>query len=240
MSIGYLRFNVFDIGPETTTNDLSDLFGFKSTEELKNNTCVQIKQLENGENYAFMLVPATEESSIMKYNEIAFDGRVLRIQKIDESNEPRTHTQNPLSSQQQGNDPQVATPTQTEPKSDDILHLLIDCRSHPELNFPAVNDSEICAAIQKEHSDDPFKTIKRLREIGTYSLESNNMGRYVGKSISVRDKLIELIPVRKRERKPYHHNHDPDGIKIRIFGAFGHPYRNLAMSCLMTTTQNWG
>ena len=74
-----------------------------------------------------------------------------------------------------------------------------------------------------------LKTIKCLRNVRTFSLQSDNMQRYVGKSISVRGKTIDLVAMRKREwTERRQQQHDPDSIRIKSYDAFAHLHRGIA------------
>ena len=121
---------------------------------------------------------------------------------------------------------------------EDILYLLLDCRL-PTFVFNPVKEIEVCAALQLEHGDDHHTAVQtfRGRNLGTFSIESTDMKRYVGTHLVIRGKEIPLTPIRKRkpnQPQQQHRNfsdrrrfHDPDGLKIRIFDAWKIHHRQI-------------
>ena len=78
--------------------------------------------------------------------------------------------------------------------------------------------------MRRSHEDDPHKAVKTFRgkDIGLYSIESKDMERYVNSSLVIRGHKINLIPIRKNEKRNFR---DPESIKIRIFDAYGLAFR---------------
>ena len=143
--------------------------------------------------------------------------------------------------------PDVPTPnastSQTEqPRADDegeIQWMLLDCRDIPEFNFPPITEAEVCDALMIEHADDPFKGVKTFhgQYIGTFGIESNDMSRYVDKSVVLRGKQVNLTPMRKKQRQPQQVYRDPESIKIRIFESFTERSRAIYLTSILRV---WG
>ena len=60
------------------------------------------------------------------------------------------------------------------------------------------------------------------RNEGTFGIESQDMKRYLDKSVVIRGHEINLTPIRKRrqqdqQKRPFF---DPDGVKVKIYDAF--------------------
>ena len=119
----------------------------------------------------------------------------------------------------------------------EIIFILLDVRNHPDLNFPPVNDTEVCDALLQKHASDPHLAVKAGwgSRLGTFVVESIDMLPYVGTSLEIRGHDIALKPVRKqppRERTAHqsqqrNDNFDPDAVKVRIFDAFEVRYRSI-------------
>ena len=209
----FSRLHVYKIG-ESTATDLSVLFGFDKTEFIKGHTCVQLKKTVNNEPFALVLAPREVAEEVIKLNGVEFASQQLQIVPAEEAN--ARHQQN----QQQN----TSTIDENE---EEIIHFMLDCRNHPDLNFPIVSEAEVCDALMIDHSEDPLKTVKTLwgRNLGTFIIDSDDLQRYKGKSLVIRGHDIPLTPVFKTQRRQVFR--DPEGIKIRIFDAFSRPFRHI-------------
>ena len=129
---------VKNIGPTATADDISKLFHFHSTPFLRRNTCVEIKD-DGAGSYAKIMVPSAAYHEVMKLDNIEFYGNKLQIEgdEVENTNDDAT------------------TVTESEPIPDPILAMSLDCRNHPDLNFPEVMEFEVCDALNIEHGDDP-------------------------------------------------------------------------------------
>ena len=122
-------------------------------------------------------------------------------------------------------------PSAEDPK---ILYMQLDCRNHPAHNFPPVGTFEVYDALNIDHGDDYLKVVKYGKDLGTFSIQSDDIQRYVGKKLVIRGREMELTPVREnpnrqnqRQENRRSRNHDPDATKVRIFGAFDGKHRAL-------------
>ena len=214
-NIVFKRAHVYNIDQDATSKDLSELFGFNKTEFLKNHCCVQIKSNEkDGKLFALVVSPGFAHDEMMKLNGTDFYGQKLNIVAEDDPTDNREPNA------------QVNTPPTTHDDGE-ILYMLLDCRNHPDLNFPPVSEIEVCDALLLNHSDDEHKAVKKFwgRNLGTYGIESTDMDRYVDSEVVIRGHTIKLEPVRRKQRKQIFR--DPDGIKIRIFDAYGLQFREI-------------
>ena len=113
-----------------------------------------------------------------------------------------------------------------------ILHVTIDTRRKEWVCSP-IERNEVIHAIEKDHEDDIFKTVRRIGRFGSglYQLKSSNYDRYVGKFIEVRGISIPLQPFYERPRqenrgggRPRMRNggggHIDHGMLITIFDAY--------------------
>ena len=130
---------IHNIPKEVSASDISLLLGFSNNAYLKENTCVQIKTNDQGENFAFILTPSDVVDEIMKLNGVDFYGKNLNITEADEQ-QPTQQQQEQQQQQQQ---------QQQQDTDNEILYMLLDCRSHPDLNYPPVREYEVCDALMK-------------------------------------------------------------------------------------------
>ena len=209
---------VKNIGPTATADDISKLFHFHSTPFLRRNTCVEIRD-EGAGTYAKIMVPSVAYDDVLKLHNVEFYGSKLQI----EGDKGENSSDN------------SSTDAEPEPNPDPILAMLLDCRNYPDLNFPAVKEYEVCDALNIDHGDDPLKVVKPGwgRNIGTFEIHSDDLERYVDKSLTIRGHEISLTPIRKTPTREQQHqqrrqnNYDPEAIKIRIYDAFDRPYRSM-------------
>ena len=216
----FKRAIVTNIDTDATTQDLEELLGLNKTDFLKNNSCVQIKKDDNNGIYALIISPQVAHDEFIKLNGIEFYGKNLKIVSEDvgtPTNDNNNHNSNNNSS----------SSNNVTQDDGEILYMLLDCRNHPDLNFPPVSEVEVCDALLLDHSDDEHKAVKKFwgRNLGTYGIESTDMERYVDSNVVIRGHTIKLEPVRRKQKKQIFR--DPDGIKIRIFDAYGLQFRGI-------------
>ena len=211
--VTFKRANVFNIVSTTTPNDLSELLGFKKTDYLKKHCCIEIKTTDQHEHFAVVVCPSFAFDEIVKMNGIEFYGKELKIVAEDESDDETTQS--------------TSQANATTHEEEEILYMQLDCRSHPDLNYPPVREMEVCDALMLAHADDPFKAVRTFRgkDVGLYSIESKDMERYLDTTLVIRGHEIKLIRIRRNQKRQYFR--DPDGIKIRIFDAYGLQYRHI-------------
>lgn len=216
--ISYKILYVRNIDNTVSSNDISKLFGFHHTPDLRKNTCVEIIDEENEERYAKVVCPDYVLSEVNNMNGVEFYKKKLIIENEDDDDNTVHPAQQPNPN---GN---------TEADEDEILYLLLDCRNHPDLNFPRVLEYEVCDALDAEFAEDVHKAVKTGRgmQIGTFRIESENMQQYVGKKMRIRNHDIELIPVRrKKEFELKSRNFDPNGVKVQIFDAWSLGFKSI-------------
>ena len=213
----FKRLRVTNLDPRVTATELSELFGLRRTPHLEKNTSVEIKTTENDDRFAIVISPDDIHDELLKLNGITFYEKNLILRDADEDDSTTEH---------------ASTTEGTEEESEDkILFMLLDVRSHPQLNFPAVKEVEVCDALLLDFAHDPHKAIKEGwgSNLGTFRIESIDMKQYVGKSLTIRGVQIPLKPIYPAavqnirysgQRRFTKDNRDPDGIKIRIFDAF--------------------
>lgn len=211
-NVVFKRAYVYNIDTDATSKDLSDVLGFNKTDFLKKHCCVEIKTTENDGKFALVVSPSFAHEEVLKLNGIDFYGQKLRIVSEDEPEDPRRQNL------------QAATPTNDD---GEILYMLLDCRNHPDLNFPPVREIEVCDALMLDHAEDVHKAVKKFwgKNLGTFGIESTDMDSYVDTSVVIRGHSIKLEPVRRRQKRQIFR--DPDGIKIRIYDAYGLQYRGI-------------
>ena len=213
----FTRLFVYDVDSRATTDDLTKLLGFDQTEYLQKWCCVQMMVDNKNEKYAKVICPSDYASDVEKFNGVPFFERKIRIVNADAPDAPT---------------PNASTSQTEQPRADDegeIQWMLLDCRDIPEFNFPPITEAEVCDALMIEHADDPFKGVKTFhgQYIGTFGIESNDMSRYVDKSVVLRGKQVNLTPMRKKQRQPQQVYRDPESIKIRIFDAYRTVHRKI-------------
>ena len=224
---------VKNISNTVTSSDVSKLFGFNRTQHLRKNSCVEIKDFADEERHARVVLPGTEFAEALKLNGVDFYGNKLVV--VEESDNPNTDSSNSLPSGHgtETNGTDSSEPNAEEPK---ILYMLLDCRNYPALNFPPVGTFEVYDALNIDHGDDYLKVVKQFygRNLGTFSIQSDDIQRYVDKKLVIRGNEIDLTPVREnperqnqRQENRRSRNHDPDAMKVRIFGAFDGKHRAL-------------
>ena len=228
--------NIGDI----TAEEIRDLFSLPGE-----TSRVEVSDIEN-ENQATLSVPESLVPEVVKLSGVTFKGRDLVIE-IDNMATP-TVTGTP-----EGDNMATSTVTGT-PEGDatettdgsaggmgeeegEILFMVLDVRNHPDLNFPLVNETEVCDALLQKHANDPHLAVKAGwgSRLGTFVVESTEMGAYVGSTLDIRGHEIPLKPVRRKENTRPTTNHansrrndfDPDAVKVRIFDAYEIRYRSI-------------
>ena len=238
----FQRLIVTNIDERATAHDLSDLFGFNSDEQLRKWCFVEVRQGDDNLKFARVICPVEQQLEVLKLNGIEFFGRNLTISNAD--------TQEPDASTPPTQQTSTESTEETAEDQGEILWMLLDCRNHPELSYPLVQEVEVCDALMLDHADDPHKAVRTLRgrNIGTFAIESMDMARYVEKTVTIRGKEIPLQPIRRKARNPQQQNdrstkqrqRDPDSIKIRIFDAFRVQYRNISSTLFDEYFANMG
>ena len=215
--ITYKIVYVRNIDETITSNEISKLLGFHRTPHLRKNTCVEIIEEENEDRYAKVVCPDYVQEEVVKMNGIEYYNKKLVIENEDDADDATTSSQ----SNSHGN---------IEADDDEILYVLLDCRNHPDLNFPRVLEYEVCDALNVDFAEDVHKAVNTGRgmQIGTFRIESEDLQQYVGKTLTIRNHPIELIPIRKRkEAEQKRRNFDPNGVKVRIFDAWSLPFKSI-------------
>ena len=214
---------------------MSKLFGFNRTPHLRKNSCVEIKDFADEERHARVVLPGTELTEALKLNGVDFYGKKLVVVEENDTDDNSSAGNN---SSPSGHEMETDASNSSNPNADEqkILYMLLDCRNYPALNFPPVGTFEVYDALNIDHGDDYLKVVKQFygRNLGTFSIQSDDFERYVGKKIVIRGKEIELTPVREnpdrqnqRQENRRSRDHDPEAMKIRIFGAFDGKHRAL-------------
>ena len=203
--------NIGDI----TAEEIRDLFSLPGE-----TSRVEVSDIEN-ENQATISVPESLVPEVVKLSGVTFKGRDLVIE-IDNVATP-TVTGTPegdnmatptVTGTPEGDNMATSTVTGT-PEGDvtetaggsageeegEILFMVLDVRNHPDLNFPLVNETEVCDALLQKHANDPHLAVKAGwgSRLGTFVVESTEMGTYVGSSLDIRGHEIPLKPVRRKE-----------------------------------------
>ena len=226
----FKRLRICNVDSKATANDLSELFGLRKTTYLQRNCCIEIKPPEDGKIHAIAVLPQQVYDELITLNGIDFYEKKLEITDADYADEAG-----------EGDAQSSTNPSsRNEEEEDEILYMQLDCRNHPDLNFPPVRVVEICDALMTDHQDDPHKAVKALwgRYLGVFCIESKDMNRYVDKSLIVRGHEIKLSPIRKQQRQRT--LRDPEGIKIRIFDAYGLKFRGIDNDAFNEYFQNLG
>ena len=215
--ICYRIVHVKNIDSTISSAEISKLFGFHQTPFLRKNTCVEIiNDGDDEDQYAKVVCPDYIRDEVLKMNGIEFYNKKLIIETAPEDEDEA--------------DSQAEQTAEGE--EDEILHLLLDCRNHPDLNFPRVLEYEVCDALNADFPDDVHKTVitGRGMKIGTFQIESDDFKQYDGKKIKIRSHEIDLIPIRKRkdsDQREQRRNFDPNGVKVRIFGAWKLQFKSI-------------
>ena len=210
---------------EITVDDIKDLFGLTS-----GSSRIEISATGN-ENYATIELPESSVEDVVKLSGVTFKGRDLVIEVESRVSPVGTSSGTP-------EDDATGNPTVEVCEDEgDILFMVLDVRNHPDLNFPLVNETEVCDALLQKHASDPHLAVKAGwgSRLGTFVIESTDMLPYVGTFLDIRGHEIPLKPVRKqppRQRADGHqhrrHNDfDPDTVKVRIFDAYEVRYRSI-------------
>lgn len=214
--ISYKIIYVKNIDETVSTTDISKLFGFHDSSFLRKNTCVEILA-EEDERYAKVVLPDYVFDEVIKMNGLEFYNKKLIIEDEDAGDETATRSQNT-----------------EEEEDDEILYILLDCRSHPDLNFPTVKEFEVCDALNIDFGEDIHKAVKTMfgTNLGTFKIESDDMGQYVDKQLVIRGHKIDLVPVRKKKQMDRRAGHfqrtfEPNTVKVRIFDAWSKPYKSI-------------
>ena len=202
----FKRLFVYNFHEKVTTDEISSLFGFNATDYLVKWCCIELKDGENNTKSAKVICPADVHGQTLKLNGIEYLGRKLEIVDADPP---------PVTTPAQESNNQTHLSNNTNEDEGEILFIRLDFRRYPSMNFPAVEEGEVCDALMLDHSDDPYKAIKRGwgRNLGTYVIESKDMNRYVNKSVVIRGKEIQLEAIRKKKRQTRENERDPDGLK---------------------------
>ena len=188
-----MRVRITNIDEKANVNDITQLLGLTTTPYLQENTRVQIYQSDEQGRHAVVILPVPHHLEILK-----LDGIELYEKKLTIIQENTTV-----------NDESFTPPSNTisEPEEGELLYMLLDCRL-PEWNITKegkidhVSEMEVCDAILLEHADDPTKAVKTLwgKMRGTFRIESTDLQRYDGKSVTIRGKELKLTPVRRKQR----------------------------------------
>ena len=123
-----------------------------------------------------------------------------------------------------------------EPQNREIEHLEIDTR-RPEWCWDPVKTFEVCDALGKDHEDDVTKSIEPIgryikKMFGVFRLDTDDIDRYVGKSVEIRGKLIPITPyyrvISQEDSGPsYFPRHRKEGTLITIYGAYRRDNRHI-------------
>ena len=132
--MGYNILYVRNIGDSVTSADISKLFGFHNTPELRRNTCVEIIDEEGEERYAKVVCPDYVRSEVLDMNGIEFYKQKITIVDDDDDADGKVDGMAPETSQANA---------EGKNDGDDILYLQLDCQSYPDLNFPRLMEYEV-------------------------------------------------------------------------------------------------
>ena len=233
MTAKYVRLQVTNIDERVAPKDLCQLLGFTATPFLIENTRVEIKNSEKHGRHAIIIVPAPFHLETLKLDGIGLYEQTLKICQVHET----------VSSESSGGSGMETLPS-NDSDEDQILYMLLGTRL-PEWNVTKqgttnhVSEVEVCDAILLEHSDDPTKAVKTLWGTmkGCFRIESQEINRYVGKSLVIRGKELQLTPIRKKSRRsqnfsPDSHQKrnyfDPEGVKVTIYDAWELRHQNIS------------
>ena len=112
---------------------------------------------------------------------------------------------------------------------DQIQHMEIDARKW-QWTFNPIKTIEIINALEKDHRDDPTKSVEAFRGslIGIFKIDADEYSSYVGTSIDIRGQTLNLTPRLKRDqqRRPIYSGRKR-GTTVTIFGAYARSYREL-------------
>ena len=143
--LNFQKLIVTNLDSKVTSNDLRDLFSLNSTDYMRNYSCVEVKASENG-TQAMVVVPEACTPEILKLNGMEYFDRKITINNAEDKAESSTSTI--------GEDT-LPQRSETTDADDEILYMLLDCRNHPDLNYPHVTEMEVCDALVIEHGYDP-------------------------------------------------------------------------------------
>lgn len=221
---------------EITEGEITDLFGL--TGALVGSSRVKISAVGDVRN-ASIDIPDASVKEVLKLSGVKFKGRDLVVEVAHSG----THDEQPNDATGEGSS--TAQPEGTpegNPAEDsgsstdnDIIFMILDVRNHPDLNFPMVDETEVCDALLQKHASDPHLAIKAGwgSRLGTFVVESTDILPYVNTSLNIRGHDIALRPVCKQPQRQQTGQHqprndfDPDAIKVRIFDAFEVRYRTI-------------
>jgi hypothetical protein len=157
---------------------------------------------------------------VMKMNGVEFYNQPILIQDGDASDDTQD------APQQQD----------VEDVEEPILFMMLDCRSHPDLNFPTVKEYEVCDALNIEFADDiQPKKLRTMygKNLGTFRIEAQDMTKYVGRKLVIRGHEIDLVPIRKQRREDpgpsyrARRNYEKNTVKVRIFEAWSNQFSSI-------------
>ena len=213
--------NIGDI----TSEEIVDLFSLTSQSRV-------IISESDGENIANIEVPESLITGVIKLSGVSFKGRDLVF--VDTTHEGADDTQEIDSSVE------VTIPSSNECDNEtqgEILFMILDVRNNPDLNFPLVNETELCYALLQKHPNDPHLAVKAGwgSRLGTFVIESTDMDAYIETTLEIRGHSIPLRPMRKQHRpqssgntvRQRRNDFDPDALKVRIFDAYEVRYRSI-------------
>ena len=224
--------NIGDI----TAEEIVDLFSLTSPSRV-------IVSASDGENNANIEVPESMITGVIKLSGVSFKGRDLVFvdnttaegangNQMAESTDEVTTTP-----PTEDGTPEGGTDNASNDPEGEILFMVLDVRNHPDLNFPLVNETEVCDALLQKHPNDPHLAVKAGwgSRLGTFIVESTEMDAYLGTSLEIRGHSIPLKPMRKQQRpqstgnsvRQRRNDFDPDTLKVRIFDAYEVRYRSI-------------
>ena len=241
--IVFRALKVKNIDASVTIEDLTGLLGLHGTPFLKKYSVVQVIG-DGDEKFAKVVCPDVAYDELIKLNGLEFHGKKILIEGETDELEDIAQTD---SVQNSGS-------AEADADNAEILHMLLDCRNHPDLNFEPVQEYEVCEALHLSHADDPHKAVKTYHgnRKGTFGIQSTDMTRYVNTSLVIRGHEIKLIAVRKRphgrtqqghqdqQKQRTRRHHDPDSLKIRIFDAWDLRHRDINYTHFDIYFQNLG
>ena len=247
------RLHIRNIG-DVNEQNIIDLFNLARTELLKSTSRVEIFE-EADAKHAVITVLAEEVPELMKLTGVSFKGHDLFVvnetaQEDMETSEISNANNNGVAidgaketfaaSSTEGDQTRNFEQSDDPAKQGDIIFMILDGRSHPDLDFPPVSETEVCDTLLQKTSD-PHLAVKTgmFENLGTFTIESIDMAPYEGLTLSIRGHDIPLKPIRKKsnrngsrgdteEEEGYRRKEfDPDSVKVRIFDAYQVRYRDI-------------
>ena len=254
------RLLIRNIG-DVNEQNIIELFNLARTEILKSTSRVEIFE-EADAKHAAITVLAEEVPEVMKLSGVSFKGHDLVIvsetaqehmetSDISNANNNNADTagarETAAASSTEGDQTRSFEQSDERPMQCDIIFMILDVRSHPDLNFPPVSETEVCDALLQKTSD-PHLAVKTgmFDRLGTFTIESIDMAPYEGMTLSIRGHDIPLKPIRKKgnrkgsredgeestedhdeEESSRRKEFDPDTVKVRIFDANQVRYRDI-------------